>query len=78
VRLLFNSNVVRRGDVKYESIEGQFASIGDPHLVVKRVSVSGHERGLLEEWERNALNGESIWDLAEAELIERLSLAPTT
>ena len=68
VRLFRSSSVVGRGAVDSESIDVQFASIGDPRLVVRRVNIDAHTGSLLSEWEHNSLCGESIWDEAQAHL----------
>ena len=68
VRLLPSPTVVIRGAVDSESIDGQFASIGDPRLAMRRVNIDSHADSLISEWEHNSLCGESIWDEAQAHL----------
>ncbi|KIJ54249.1 hypothetical protein M422DRAFT_775407 [Sphaerobolus stellatus SS14] len=72
VRLFRSTSLVLLGGAaEYESVEGRLASIKDPRLFIQRVDVDADPEALLDEWERNARAGKSIWDLAEEKLAGR-------
>jgi hypothetical protein len=67
VRLLPGTKVVQRGAVESEPLEMQLGSLKDRRLVLQRINLFG-KLAMIDEWERDALNGESIWDKAQASL----------
>ncbi|KIJ48638.1 hypothetical protein M422DRAFT_247493 [Sphaerobolus stellatus SS14] len=72
VRLLRSTSLVLlSGAAEYESIEGRLASIKDNRLFVQRVDVDADPASLLDEWERNARAGNSIWDGVKERMDEK-------
>ncbi|KAF8505238.1 hypothetical protein BU17DRAFT_101097 [Hysterangium stoloniferum] len=63
-----------RDGADYESMEVRLGSIRDPRLVVERVNIDASPEALLDNWEQNALNGQSLWDWAQIQVDERKEL----